>query len=203
MLEMLNVLDQTEYLPAKLPIYVASFSEHPDQLSQWRGYCPRGSGFAVCVSPDRMMKLAEVRGWELFKCIYQVDHQIEVLRRMEEFAINRFASDKSVPLPIVFGLTLLKFSTALKHPKFAEESEWRAVQRAGGTPLVRAGTSTLTPYVNFPLMIDEKDVVELSKLVVGPTPHLHLAIRAARSLRQQHEVTCSEPIASEIPFRNW
>jgi len=200
---MLNVLDQTESLVGKLPTYVASFSEHPDLLSQWRGYCSSGSGFALCVSPERMTKIAKARAWELFKCIYQEEQQVEVLKKMEESAISHFESDKSVPLQIVFGLTLLGFSTALKHPKFAEESEWRAVQRVGGTPLVREGASTLTPYVNFPLTTDEKDSVELSKLVVGPTPHALIAVRAARSLLQNMGTTCPEPISSEIPFRNW
>ena len=202
-LEMLNVLDQTESLVGKLPTYVASFSEHSDLLSQWRGYCSKGSGFALCVSPDRMTKIATARRWELFKCVYEEGRQVEVLKKMEETAISHFESNKSVPLQVVFGLTLLGFSTALKHPKFAEEAEWRAVQRVGGTPSIRPGASTLTPYLNFPLTIDEKDSVALSRLVVGPTPHALLAVRAARSLLQQYSVTCPEPISSEIPFRNW
>jgi len=202
-MDMLNVLDQTESLVGKLPTYVASFSEHPDLLSQWRGYCSKGSGFALCVSPDRMTKIAKARAWELFKCIYEEEQQVEVLKKMEESAIDHFESNKTVPLQVVFGLTLLGFGTALKHPKFAEESEWRAVQRVGGTPSIRPGASTLTPYVNFPLTIDEKDSVALSRLVVGPTPHAVLAVRAARSLLQHYSVTCPEPISSEIPFRNW
>jgi len=202
-MEMMNVLDQTESLVGKLPVYVASFSEHPDLLSQWRGYCSKGSGFALCVSPDRMTKIAKARRCELFKCIYDEEQQVEVLQKMEEFAVNHFESDKSVPLQIVFGLTLLSFSTALKHPKFAEESEWRAIQRVGGTPSIRPGASTLTPYINFPLTISATDPVELSKLVVGPTPHALLAVRAARSLLQETSTVCPEPVSSEIPFRNW
>jgi hypothetical protein len=205
--EMLNALDEIEDLAGKLPVYVASFSEHPDQLSQWRGYCSRGSGFALCVSADRITKIAKARNWELFKCIYREDQQVEVLKKIEDHAIRHFESDKSLSVPIVFGLILLGFGTALKHPKFAEESEWRAIRQSLGSlvtePSIRPGVSTLTPYVNFPLTIDENDSVELSRLVVGPTPHAQLAVRAARSLLLQHKATCPEPVASDIPFRNW
>lgn len=29
----------------------------------------------------------------------------------------------------MFGITLFHFATVLKHPKFKEEAEWRAIQR--------------------------------------------------------------------------
>lgn len=202
-LEMLNILDQTESLVGEQPVYVASFSEEPDLLSQWRGYCSKGSGFALCVSPESMANIAEAHRWSLFKCIYDEAHQVEVLRKMEEYAIDRFEIQKSLPLQVVFGLTLLRFGTALKHPKFKEESEWRAIQREGGTPSIRPGASTLVPYVNFPLTINPQDQVKLSRLIVGPTPHVPLALRAAKNLLQSTSTICPDPISSEIPFRNW
>lgn len=202
-MEMMNVLEQTESLVGKLPVYVASFSEEPDLLSQWRGYCSEGPGFALCFSADQMKKLAGVHQWSLFKCIYDVEQQIEVIRKIEEHANSSFEAGKTPPLHIIFGLSLLSFATALKHPKFKEESEWRAIQRVGGSPSVRPGASMLIPYINFPLTLTQSERLELAGLVVGPTPHPSLAVRAVKSLLAERDVVCPEPVLSEIPFRTW
>jgi hypothetical protein len=33
------------------PVYIASFSEHKDVLSQWRGYCGKGNGYSIGFMP--------------------------------------------------------------------------------------------------------------------------------------------------------
>jgi hypothetical protein len=212
-MEMRNILEQTEGLAGRLPAYVASFSEEPDLLSQWRGYCSEGPGFTLCVSAGRMMTLAGTHDWQFFKCIYDEDAQVEILKKMLGEAVDDPAYAQSFPTQVAFGLLLLYLATAFKHPKFKEESEWRAVKRTGGTPFVqpgapvippkvRPGASTLTPYIPFPLTVKDEPV-ELVALVVGPTPHPSLAIRAAKGLLQERGIICPEPVSSEIPFRNW
>ena len=212
-MEMSNILEQTQGLAARLPVYVASFSEEPDLLSQWRGYCPQGSGFALSVSADRMTQLARTQDWEFFKCIYEEDAQVEVLKKMLDEATSDSTLAKAFPTQVAFGLLLLYFATVFKHPKFKEESEWRAIKRTGGTPFekpgrpaippkVRPGASTLIPYIPFPLTVNDEPV-ELAGLIVGPTPHPALAVRAAKNLLDEKKVVCPEPRSSEIPFRNW
>ena len=149
-----------------------------------------------------MRKLTAVHQWSLFKCIYDVEQQIEVIRGIEEHAKSS-SSGKTLPLHIIFGLYLLSFATALKHPKFKEESEWRAIRGGGGSPSVRPGGSMLIPYVNFPLTLSPNEKLELAGLVVGPTPHPSLAVRAVKSLLAEKDAVCPEPVSSEIPFRNW
>ena len=213
-MEMKNILDQTEGLVGKLPVYVASFSEEPDLLSQWRGYCSDGSGFTLCVSANHMRKLTRTHKWELFKCIYDEETQVEVLKKMHEEAAGDSSLAETFPVQVTFGLLLLYFATAFKHPKFKEESEWRAVKRMGGTPFpvpgepmippnVRPGRSTLVPYIPFPLILSRSDSLEFADLVVGPTPHPRLAARAVKSFFQEKNVICPEPRISEVPFRNW
>ncbi len=59
-MEMSNILEQTEGLIDKLPVYVTSFSEEPRTfLSQWRGYCSSGPGFAVCFTADQMTPVGQ------------------------------------------------------------------------------------------------------------------------------------------------
>jgi hypothetical protein len=62
---------------------------------------------------------------------------------------------------------------------------------------------TRVPYIDFPLTINATESLGLARLVVGPTPHANLAVRAAKALLQARSVTCPEPVSSEIPFRNW
>lgn len=202
-MDMQNLLDRTIDPGARMPVYVASFSEQPDQLSQWRGYCSTGSGFALCLSPDRVKAVTSEHGWQVFKCVYEEGKQIEILEQIKRYAENRFAEDNTVPPEIMFAFILGGVGVAMKHPKFAEESEWRAIQLLGGTPSIRPGASTLTPYLHFPLTVDEKDSLELSKLVVGPTPHVSLALMGAEYLLQSNKVNCKQIVSSEIPFRNW
>lgn len=51
-------------------IYVASFSEKPDLLSQWRGYCPGGSGYCLGFDRDALAAYCEKFGMRLEKCLY-------------------------------------------------------------------------------------------------------------------------------------
>jgi len=51
-------------------VFVTSFSEKADLLSQWRGYCPQGSGISLGFDQDLIKKYCEAKGFRLEKCIY-------------------------------------------------------------------------------------------------------------------------------------
>jgi len=61
-------------------LYVTSFSEKADLLSQWRGYCPPGAGLCVGFTISQLQSFCEERGYRLEKCIY--DHK-EQSQRVE------------------------------------------------------------------------------------------------------------------------
>jgi hypothetical protein len=56
-------------------IYVSSFSERPDLLSQWRGYCPGGSGYCIGLDRASIEAYCDERGFRLEKCLYGHDEQ--------------------------------------------------------------------------------------------------------------------------------
>ena len=56
-------------------LYVSSFSERPDLLSQWRGYCPGGSGYCLGFDRKILQQYCEARGYRLEKCVYGHDDQ--------------------------------------------------------------------------------------------------------------------------------
>lgn len=53
--------------------YITSFSEKPDLLSQWRGYCPGGSGVCIGVDMNLLRTFCEDRGYRFEQCIYDRD----------------------------------------------------------------------------------------------------------------------------------
>ncbi|PTQ65047.1 Protein of unknown function (DUF2971) [Nitrosomonas oligotropha] len=59
----------------KHDVFVCSFSEKPDLLSQWRGYCPQGSGICIGFDEDKIRQFCDKYGFKLEKCIYDIKAQ--------------------------------------------------------------------------------------------------------------------------------
>ncbi len=58
-------------------VYVSSFSEKPDLLSQWRGYCPPGRGVCIGFKREVLEEFCKENGLNLNKCIYNEDEQFQ------------------------------------------------------------------------------------------------------------------------------
>jgi hypothetical protein len=112
----------------------------------------------------------------------------------------------------------------IKHRAFHEEQEWRLIS----TPVllkdrrwrVRAGRSMLIPYI--PITLAPSDAyLPIRDVVIGPTPHMELAVKAAGILLNPllepmtEEERARQPFrianlglpvcirGSQIPYRNW
>ena len=59
--------------------YIFSLSSKPDLLSQWRGYCPNGSGFSIGFDCREIKKIAKKIGMFFAPCIYKEADQIKIL----------------------------------------------------------------------------------------------------------------------------
>ncbi|HIF9092766.1 TPA: DUF2971 domain-containing protein [Photobacterium damselae] len=68
------VRDSLEHM-VKHDVYVASFSENADLLSQWRGYCPQGAGVSIGFDSEILNTYCENQGYRLEKCIYDSEIQ--------------------------------------------------------------------------------------------------------------------------------
>jgi hypothetical protein len=155
-------------------LYVASFSEDPDSLAQWRAYGGPMSSF--CLGFDTSgMSLASP--FVIVRCIYEEERQRaiirnlvgEILERLQKLPREitrtpRFAEPYINLLP---RLALHRLALILKHPKFAEEKEWRIISSSpmmetapneGEVPLdFREGKSILVPYRRLPLRNNVND----------------------------------------------
>jgi hypothetical protein len=137
-------------------VFVCSFSEVGDLLSQWRGFCPPTGGFSVGFDISFLTKSATRVGSALAKCIYDQEDQknrihqlwLDTLKVCQSaraagapplgigtWTLNYFFSGSThmeIPaigkLPPSEGFNVI--APLLKHPSYSEEREWRVVLRA-------------------------------------------------------------------------
>jgi hypothetical protein len=198
-----------------LNIFVTSFSEHRDQLSQWRGYCPVGGGFAIGFEFDQIKTSIEAQGFRLVPCIYAQSDQYQILKDIADGVLKRYKNDLMSAVPIKralkqrsdeYMMEVVQLAPLIKHYSFSEELEWRAVSppTASTSPRVdyRAGVSMLIPYYNVDLTRGS-DPLAIREVVVGPTPHMELSMSAVTWFASKHGISGFNVIRSSIPFRGW
>jgi hypothetical protein len=195
-------------------VFVASFSEEGDLLSQWRAYCPAKGGFSVGF-PTEVIFSERPPGQDLSlrKCIYTYRRQ----RRFIEDAItwclepllSSSESSKQRTEELGHGCAWNFFrlmtlsSPLLKSPGFAEEKEWRLVliNHASQTPLYRTSDSLIVPYISIPLYSETKSFA-ISRVVVGPTGKLDLSFESLKSYLAHSGISC-RVATTKVPYRNW
>jgi Protein of unknown function (DUF2971) len=196
-------------------LYVASLSEEPDSLAQWRAYGGQGAGFALGFRTDAIDLPSEFR---LVPCIYEEGTQSDVISSLVDAILDRLhqcpreivdTPQYVRPYVEIFCRTELHaLAPALKHPAFAEEREWRIISRGpmmedapdeGVSPLdFREGKSMLIPYRRVPL-----GNLVLTEVVIGPNPNPEQAVRSVRSLLASRGLATCNVRRSEVPYRNW
>jgi len=208
-------------------IYVCSFSKNRDQLSQWRGYCPGGSGVSIGFDfASSLMDFVEGQGFTLVECVYDENKHREIIDDFLLDAISFFREnhhDSNNVLLVAWKVwdRFLAVAPLLKHPKFREECEWRLVSKPKSLTDVRfrAGKSMLAPYLEIKLSEDQEDTNVKSPLgcipeiCIGPTLHPSLSRISVEIMLKNEEVykevdvngkiykrKC-EVIESDIPYR--
>jgi Protein of unknown function (DUF2971) len=178
-------------------VYVSSFSTEGDLLSQWRAYGTPGSTVAVGFRSGALQSAALASGYRLLPCTYKRAAQVASLKR-------RFSAAQLQKLengPFVFAADVLNLAPALKHPSFAEESEWRLISSvpASGTLCFRPSGALLVPYRVVPLVVDGG--LPICEIVLGPNAHSAENVFAIRLLLAENGLSTCEVRVSDAPFR--
>jgi hypothetical protein len=191
------ILSRLRFYPVlsmKVRLYVcmASFSEVGDALSQWRGYCPNGAGYSLGFVTQDLLGEAAKQGFSLARCLYDEESQREAitqaLEAMRQLALWIRALER--PGDRLMYRRLMRawwdmfapLAPTIKHQAFRDEQEWRLI--SAPVPFedarwrVRAGRSMLIPYLPITLALSSA-ALPIQDLVVGPTPHMELAMMAA------------------------
>jgi hypothetical protein len=205
--------------------FIFSLTEHRDDLSQWRAYCP-ADGFAMGFEVRRLITAATKKGFRLERCIYDELEQKAVIRDLVTKALQEYRNLSSRPQAAErFADAFLAVAPVLKHPSFDAEKEWRLVstpQRYSEPEHVgmqlREGRTVPVPYVEIPLALDHMDVRALDQqlsaspvlwpipeVIVGPStnPELSYISASVALLRKCPIQDIIEVRRSDIPYRNW
>lgn len=178
----------------RINIFVSSLTERGDLLSQWRGYCPGGSGYSMGFSKDRLKVLAMKQGFTLAACTYDQGEQHDLLSNIidkaEQEVLPSIEASQDIQKAVIdsalnrYGDNFIKIAPLIKHYTFSEEREWRLFSRPIRTTdprwNVRSGRSTLIPYVNIDLKEDDGRI-PLKNVYVGPGTNRQLAMDALSS----------------------
>ncbi len=215
-LSFVEVLRQSIGFTRSTDVFVTSFSQNADQLSQWRGYCPHGRGYSLGFAARELTKLPAYGDHRfLIRCRYTDEEHRELVLCLVR-SLVRFLEECYVPEPDnwqrvlqeaykLFGTLLALVAPAIKDPSFAEEDEWRLIGRtpafAEGVLGFRRGGSTLVPYYSY-IGPRKADHMHLVDLIVGPTPSKDLAQSAVRELALTSRVHVDHLRTSTIPFRH-
>lgn len=196
-------------------LFVCSFTENGNLLSQWRGYCPHGKGVSLGFSPGRILTAASEQSFLVGKCIYDRATQdsvvSELISAVISLAVERGPTLQMAPSQsynAVFEeleLDLLRSAALLKNPAFREENEWRLVSpfhiRFIEAPIkYREGATMLIPYLDFSLLHVGGEQLELDHIFVGPTPDMGLSFTSLSQFVRRH-ARCPLMTASQLPFR--
>ncbi len=147
-LGLLDHIDEIEHVvkglsddPVKNHHFIFSFSEIPDDLNQWRGYCRQPGG--ICIEfdyeklqtiLDRKRALQEI--CFLHKCKYNPEEKREVLRDPIDHFLKELHSGRRADVMEHFELYLFLsvqgFIPILKHESFKDEIEHRLVYECKG-----------------------------------------------------------------------
>ena len=83
-------MNQPKYGNKNPQVFIGSFSESSDLLSQWRGYCPESGGICIGFNRESLESMVKESGYELKKCIYSEEVQSKIIVEVVEKSILEF-----------------------------------------------------------------------------------------------------------------
>jgi hypothetical protein len=186
-------------------VFVCSFSEDGNDLSQWRAYCQDG-GYSIGFRRDQLERLLEVEdNWNLYECDYFLGESTRHVDRLLWLA-GKIANSKNPDTSVQrIQSALCKFAAQYKDIGFKDEREWRLISVSTESNLIfRTRGAFLIPYVRFSLK--DATLWKSVHIRVGPSSREadELRVRSTKMfLRSQGlPATCVNYVrASGIPYR--
>ncbi|WP_184715276.1 DUF2971 domain-containing protein [Caulobacter sp.] len=182
----------TERLTDGYMLFVASFTEHGNLLSQWRGYCPFGQGVSLGISPEKLAAITHHSGFRMGQCVYGSEDQSKIVSSIIDGVVEeterRGPSEAKHSSQCYYGVfeelepVILSIGALFKNATFKEEGEWRMVSPPRSNfrdndIQYRTGKSMLIPYLAIDLRLGQ-DETDFDHVYVGPTPTPNLSHRS-------------------------
>ena len=210
----------SDRLPNGNMVFVTSFTQNGNLLSQWRGYCAPGKGVSFGFDPGLILRCADEQSFQVGKCIYETADQAKLVTQIVDAVSDlakirgEAAPNKKHPSQSYHGVfeeienSLLHIGALVKHPSFAEEEEWRAVSSIFTNyveaPIhYRESLSMLVPYIHFSLAPSGESRLFFKHVFLGPTPNINLSINSLSRFLAKHNTGQFSVQYCGIPYRNW
>ncbi len=174
----------------KVNVCVSSWSEHRDQLSQWRAYGKSRQGYALGLRSDDLKQRAQLAGWKFGRCIYEGRAKNDIAQRVaKQFWLHFAEHERTNPqskshnrVALMLHAFVFPYVAFFKHEGFSEESEWRLVspmiKRTDPQFTVRPGPNFPITYYRFPISGGSLEKLQ-AELVIGPGVSQELASHGA------------------------
>jgi len=212
--------DFIEYLRINLvrkwspEVYVASFTEEGDLLSQWRGYCPKG-GFSIGFHFDLLSQIAIKHDSFLLPCVYDFKIQKQILEELLVFYSKKYveaikdnnqakSDELGHSISNEFIISLFALAPMLKHESFKEEKEWRIVSSRFYVKQeikFRANESNIIPYIETSLCQSEEEI-NFERIIIGPASTNQFSKEAVLRLLKKNRMPQHSIMLSSAPYRS-
>lgn len=196
-------------------IFVCSFTNQSDLLSQWRGYCTKGSGYSIGFKTSLLINSFHKKKYQLVKCIYEDEKKFEIIDELLQNSLDEIPQEEvnqsklmDFLNPTIQSLIQNFFQLApmFKDSSFYEEKEWRlvspAIQPGSKNLKYREGTSMLIPYDEIQILTDD-NLIPIEKVVIGPTQNPDLSKEAIKGLLKTNGIEKPSILLSRTPYRGW
>jgi hypothetical protein len=189
--------DTVSYAPPDL--WIATFAADRDSGKQWHRIDDDDHGVALGFTPAGITRAADASGALLAPCCYDDDVKLAIVERGLEMMAQLFArrakrqsGGDGEPLARYFVRELVLFGALMKPAGLAHEDEWRLIlcnpcQTAAGLRRITAQSrpSHTALYIDLEIA-DSNDRLPIDEIIIGPSPHQLLTVRAFRMLLYKH-----------------
>lgn len=208
-----DFIDFSEFPIHDYPYFVFCLSSKGDDLSQWRGYSPDNSGFAIEFDfNENFFKKSEFittkeqdsnkKGVILLKrCIYKNKDKKELLKKI----LDHYKQNNNKTWDVFFEIVSLFFF--FKAEAFHHEKEYRLLIGLNKKNLdkikFRKGKSTLIPYLEINVEYSIFTGIRLGPTTSRQHSKSSIKMLIKRTINEGKNLQLFEPKYSKIPYRTW
>ncbi|GEM_PF-530691 len=213
-------------------VYIVSFSEVGNLLSQWRAYSsPQGYSLGFEALLGSYIAFNSEPYTVFSKCIYSRSKQKRLIKEAINFLLERWDENNREEIFLTMIETAFKdfiyhASCFFKDSAFREEREWRIavlveskrIEDVDNTHLIkpeihfRQAESSIVPYMKIPLTFPKvpihneteniEKVFRLEKIIVGPSNKIENQYEAVNMLVKELGVKVKHIVSSTIPLKS-
>jgi hypothetical protein len=215
----LLIMHQPLALATSSPFFVACFSEHGDDLSQWRAYGGGEGGIALGFHPQGLFAM-EPENRILLPVQYDETQQLQAARRVCEATFEFHSRHGNRRDESVRGAWEREFSTAwdvqlsylspvFKNAAFAAEREWRIIKQVSVSDFSQLKFKQRQSMISrhIPVCFGARTLqpprLPLIGVRVGPSKHKAETEESARLMlmANSYDINQVEVSSSPIPFQ--